>query len=90
MQEHNDQRLALVGTDYALITVHRYESRRRYLTELICPCYWKGNLPLAKVNNELVRTFTFYFYLKTGKGPAEYRYPLYEVSEENYKSGPRQ
>lgn len=66
MQEHNDQCRALVGTDYALITVRRYESCRRYLTELIRQRYGKEDLPLAEVNGELVRAFAFY--LKTEKG----------------------
>lgn len=66
MQEHNDQCRALVGTDYALITVRRYESCRRYLAELIRQHYGKEDLPLTEVNGELVRTFAFY--LKTEKG----------------------
>lgn len=66
MQEHNDQCRALVGTDYALITVRRYESCRRYLAELIRQRYGKEDLPLAEVNGELVRAFAFY--LKTKKG----------------------
>lgn len=66
MQEHNDQCRALVGTDYALITVRRYESCRRYLAELIRQRYGKENLPLTEVNGELVRAFAFY--LKTEKG----------------------
>ena len=66
MQEHNDQCRALVGTDYALITVCRYESCRRYLAELIRQRYGKEDLPLAEVNGELVRAFAFY--LKTEKG----------------------
>lgn len=66
MQEHNDQCRALVGTDYALITVRRYESCRRYLAELIRQRYGKEDLPLAEVNGELVRAFAFY--LKTEKG----------------------
>lgn len=66
MQEHNDQCRALVGTDYALITVHRYESCRRYLAELIRQRYGKEDLPLTEVNGELVRAFAFY--LKTEKG----------------------
>ena len=66
MQEHNDQCQALVGTDYALITVRRYESCRRYLAELIRQRYGKEDLPLAEVNGELVRAFAFY--LKTEKG----------------------
>ncbi len=35
MQEHNDQCRALVGKDYALITVRRYKSCKRYLAELV-------------------------------------------------------
>lgn len=65
MQEHNDQCRALVGKDYALITVRRYESCKRYLAELIRQKYGKGDLPLAGVNGELVRAFEFY--LKTEK-----------------------
>ena len=66
MQEHNDQCRALVGTDYALITVRRYESCRRYLAELIRQRYGKEDLPLTEVNGELVRAFAFY--LTTEKG----------------------
>lgn len=66
MQEHNDQCRVLVGTDYALITVRRYESCRRYLAELIRQRYGKEDLPLTEVNGELVRAFAFY--LKTEKG----------------------
>ncbi|EGF55826.1 site-specific integrase [Bacteroides fluxus] len=65
MQEHNDQCRALVGKDYALITVRRYESCKRYLAELIRQKYEKDDLPLAEVNGELVRAFEFY--LKTEK-----------------------
>lgn len=65
MQEHNDQCRALVGKDYALITVRRYEGCKRYLAELIRQKYGKDNLPLAEVNGELVRAFEFY--LKTEK-----------------------
>ena len=60
MQEHNDQCRALVGKDYALITVRRYESCKRYLAELIKQKYGKEDLPLAEVNGELVRAFEFY------------------------------
>lgn len=65
MKEHNDQCRALVGKDYALITVRRYESCKRYLAELIRQKYGKDDLPLAEVNGELVRAFEFY--LKTEK-----------------------
>ena len=65
MQEHNDQCRALVGKDYALITVRRYESCKRYLAELIRQKYDQEDLPLTEINGELVRAFEFY--LKTEK-----------------------
>ena len=65
MQEHNDQCRELVGKDYALITIRRYESCKRYLAELIKQKYGKEDLPLTEVNGELVRAFEFY--LKTEK-----------------------
>lgn len=65
MQEHNDQCRELVGKDYALITVRRYESCKRYLAELIRLKYDKEDLLLSEVNGELVRAFEFY--LKTEK-----------------------
>lgn len=65
IQEHNDQCRELVGKDYALITVRRYESCKRYLAELIKQKYGKEDLPLSEVNGELVRAFEFY--LKTQK-----------------------
>ena len=65
MQEHNDQCRALVGKDYTLITVRRYENCKRYLAELIKQKYGKEDLPLTEVNGELVRAFEFY--LKTEK-----------------------
>lgn len=65
MQEHNDQCRALVGKDYALITVRRYESCKRYLAELIRQKYDKEDLPLTEINGELLRAFEFY--LKTEK-----------------------
>lgn len=54
-----------MGKDYALITVRRYESCKRYLAELIKQKYGKEDLPLTEVNGELVRAFEFY--LKTEK-----------------------
>ncbi len=65
IQEHNDQCRELVGKDYALITVRRYESCKRYLAELIRLKYDKEDLPLSEINGELVRAFEFY--LKTEK-----------------------
>lgn len=58
IQEHNDQCRELVGKDYALITVRRYESCKRYLAELIKLKYDKEDLPLSEVNGELVRALS--------------------------------
>lgn len=65
MREHNEQCRALVGKDFALITVRRYESCTRYLAELIKLKYDKEDLPITEVSGELVRAFEFY--LKTEK-----------------------
>lgn len=64
-QEHNDQCRALVGKDYALITVRRYESCKRYLQELIRIKHGENDIPISSINGELVRSFEFY--LKTEK-----------------------
>lgn len=89
MQEHNDQCRALVGTDYALITVRRYESCRRYLAELIRQRYGKEDLPLTEVNGELVRAFAFY--LKTEKGCQQNTVIRYmKCLKKDYQSGLRQ
>ena len=55
MREHNEQCRALVGKDFALITVRRYESCTRYLAELIKLKYDKEDLPITEVSGELVR-----------------------------------
>lgn len=65
MHEHNEQCRALVGKDFALITVRRYECCTRYLAELIKLKYDKEDLPITEVSGELVRAFEFY--LKTEK-----------------------
>lgn len=64
-QEHNDQCRQLVGKDFALVTVRRYESCKRYLAELIKIKYDKEDLPLKDINGEFIRAFDFY--LKTEK-----------------------
>ena len=68
IQEHNDQCRSLVGKDYALIAVRRYESCKRYLAELIKQKYGKEDLPLTEVNGELVRAFEFYLKRKSPAG----------------------
>lgn len=65
IQEHNDQCRALIGKDYTLITVRRYETCKRYLAELIQRRYNKDDLLLTEINGEFVRAFEFY--LKTEK-----------------------
>lgn len=68
IQEHNDQCRSLVGKDYALIAIRRYESCKRYLAELIKQKYGKEDLPLTGVNGELVRAFEFYLKRKSPAG----------------------
>lgn len=69
IQEHNDQCRQLVGKDFALITVRRYESCKRYLAELIKIKFEKEDIPLKDVNGEFIRAFEFY--LKTEKDCAQ-------------------
>ena len=54
-----------MGKDFALVTVRRYESCKRYLAELIKIKYDKEDLPLKDINGEFIRAFDFY--LKTEK-----------------------
>lgn len=68
-QDHNDRCLQLVGKDFALITVRRYESCKRYLSELIKLNYNQVDLPLKDINGEFIRAFDFY--LKTEKDCAQ-------------------
>ena len=68
-QEHNDRCMQLVGKDFALITVRRYESCKRYLAELIKLNYNQDDLPLKDINGEFIRAFDFY--LKTEKDCAQ-------------------
>lgn len=68
-QEHNDRCIQLVGKDFALITVRRYESCKRYLAELIKLNYNQDDLPLKDINGEFIRAFDFY--LKTEKNCAQ-------------------
>ncbi|MBD8387418.1 site-specific integrase [Dysgonomonas sp. BGC7] len=68
-QEHNDRCMQLVGKDFALITIRRYESCKRYLAELIKLNYNQDDLPLKDINGEFIRAFDFY--LKTEKDCAQ-------------------
>lgn len=68
-QEHNDRCMQLVGKDFALITIRRYESCKRYLAELIKLNYNQDDLPLKDLNGEFIRAFDFY--MKTEKECAQ-------------------
>ncbi len=60
IQEHNEQCRQLVGKDFALITIRRYDCCKRYLAELIQQKYGKDDIPITEVNGELVRAFEHY------------------------------
>ena len=65
-KEHNDNCRKLIGTDYADITVRRYDNCLKYLMELVKRDYKVDDMLLREVNGELVRKFDLY--LKTEKG----------------------
>ena len=68
-KEHNDNCRKLIGTDYAEITVRRYDNCLKYLMELVKQEYKLDDILLREVNSELVRAFDLY--LKTEKGCAQ-------------------
>ena len=68
-KEHNDNCRKLIGTDYADITVRRYDNCLKYLMELVKRDYKVDNMLLREVNGELVRKFDLY--LKTEKHCAQ-------------------
>jgi len=68
-KEHNDNCRKLIGTDYAEITVRRYDNCLKYLMELVKREYKVDDILLREVNGELVRAFDLY--LKTKKGCAQ-------------------
>lgn len=68
-KEHNDNCRKLIGTDYADITIRRYDNCLKYLMELIKQTYKVDDILLREVNGELVRNFDLY--LKTEKGCAQ-------------------
>ena len=59
----------LIGTDYADITVRRYDNCLKYLMELVKRDYEVDDMLLREVNGELVRKFDLY--LKTEKHCAQ-------------------
>lgn len=68
-KEHNDNCRKLIGTDYADITVRRYDNCLKYLMELVRRDYKVDDMLLREVNGELVRKFDLY--LKTEKHCAQ-------------------
>lgn len=64
-KEHNDNCRKLIGTDYADITVRRYDNCLKHLMELVKRDYKVDDMLLREVNGELVRKFDLY--LKTEK-----------------------
>jgi len=68
-KEHNDNCRKLIGTDYAEITVRRYDNCLKYLMELVKCTFKQDDILLREVNGELVRAFDLY--LKTEKGCAQ-------------------
>ena len=68
-KEHNDNCRKLIGTDYADITVRRYDNCLKYLMELIKRDYKVEDILLREVNGELVRKFELF--LKTDKHCAQ-------------------
>lgn len=68
-KEHNDNCWKLIGTDYADITVRRYDNCLKYLVELVKRDYKVDDILLREVNRELVRNFDLY--LKTEKHCAQ-------------------
>ena len=68
-KEHNDNCRKLIGTDYADITVRRYDNCLKYLMELVKRDYKVDDILLREVNGELVRNFDLY--LKTEKHCAQ-------------------
>ncbi len=68
-KEHNDKCRELIGIDYELITIRRYDSCLKYLMETVSRQYGKDEILLSEVNGELVRNFEHF--LKAERGCAQ-------------------
>lgn len=68
-KEHNDRCRALIGVDYELITIRRYDNCLKYLMETVRKQYNKEDILLCEMNTELVRNFEYY--LKTERSCAQ-------------------
>lgn len=65
IQDHNDEAQKLIGKDFVEITWRRYETMKRYLSELIKQKYGVEDLPLSHFTGEVIRAYEVY--LKTEK-----------------------
>ena len=86
-KEHNDNCRKLIGTDYADITVRRYDNCLKYLMELVKRDYKVDDMLLREVNGELVRKFDLY--LKAEKHCAQ-NTAVHEMLQESDKPCHRQ
>lgn len=68
-KEHNEKCRELIGVDYELITVRRYDNCLKYLMLTVKKQYGKDDILLNEINGELVRNFDFY--LKTERSCAQ-------------------
>ncbi len=68
-KEHNDRCRELIGIDYELITIRRYDNCMKYLMETVRIQYQKEDILLCEINAELVRNFEYH--LKTVKNCAQ-------------------
>ena len=68
-KEHNNKCRELIGIDYELITIRRYDNCLKYLMETVKRRYGKDDVLLSEVNGELVRNFEHF--LKVERGCAQ-------------------
>lgn len=68
-KEHNDRCRELIGIDYELITIRRYDNCLKYLMETVQRQYGKEDILLCEINSELVRNFEHF--LKADRGCAQ-------------------
>lgn len=68
-KEHNDRCRELIGIDYELITVRRYDNCLKYLMKVVQQQYAKDDILLSEINGELVRNLEHY--LKVERGCAQ-------------------
>lgn len=65
-KEHNDRCRELIGVDYELITIRRYDNCLKYLMVVVEQQYRKEDIRLCEINAELVRNFEYYLKVERG------------------------